>query len=204
MLIVIEGIDGSGKSTLAQGLTNALNQNNIPILLTKEPGGSKLGKKLREIVQHQPVPITPVAEFLLFAADRAQHFQEVIIPALQENKIVISDRMGDSSVVYQGYGRGIDIDMINKVNEWAMQGIKPNLIFYLKISPEIAMERLKQRKKLSAFEQEQETFTKKLIHGFDEHFRNKKNVITLDGNQSPEQVTNQAVKAIESWRNHNQ
>src|SRR3972149_5899470 len=123
MLITLEGIDGSGKSTLAKKMADTLHN----VVLTKEPGGSALGKKLREILQMQPVPITPIAEFLLFAADRAQHFDEVVIPALEQNKIVISDRMADSSLVYQGYGRGINMENIKLVNKWVMQDITPDI-----------------------------------------------------------------------------
>ena len=159
ILIAIEGIDGSGKTTLAHDLTTSLSEQHFSVVLTKEPGGSQVGKVLREILQAQQMPLTPKAEYLLFAADRAQHFEEVIIPALQNNSMVISDRLADSSVVYQGYGRGLDINMIKTVNHWAMNAIEPDLVFYLRISPEKARERLHKRKEtLTAFEQEQATF----------------------------------------------
>ena len=196
MLIVIEGIDGSGKSTLARNLAHALEKHNHSVFLTREPGGSALGKKLRDILQTQPVPITPVAEFLLFAADRAQHFNDKIVPALKENKIVISDRMGDSSLVYQGFGRGIDKDMINTVNNWAMQNIKSDKTIYLHISPEQAHERLKDRKQLTAFEKEHKAFVCKLIDGFNTLYQNRNDVIILDATQSPEELTDLALKAL--------
>jgi dTMP kinase len=238
MLIVIEGIDGSGKSTLAKGLALALKAYGLDVLLTREPGDTRLGKSLRPILQQQPIPISPVAEFLLFAADRAQHFHEVIVPALRANKLVISDRMGDSSLVYQGYGRGIDKEKIKMVNEWAMQYIKPNLILYLRVPLHIAQDRLLQKRNLlTEFEKAQTLtwvpmhvtfkpsyqldlinakanlkqvydkplqstdFALKLLEGFETLYKNRDDVITLDGTQSPQHVIQSALEAIQAWTN---
>jgi len=167
ILIAIEGIDGSGKSTLARGLSEQLAQLNISTVLTREPGGSPLGKHLRTLLQHPEININPTAEFLLFAADRAQHFTQIIIPALNNKQLVISDRLSDSSLVYQGFGKGVDQQMIRSVNQWAMQGIKPDLTIYLHIDAQTAMERIHARgKALTAFEKEPIEFTQKLIDGF--------------------------------------
>jgi len=201
MLICIEGIDGSGKSTLAQRLKLFLQQNGNTVLLTKEPGGSALGKQLRSILQTQPMPISPISEFLLFAADRAQHVQEVIKPAIAQSTIVITDRMGDSSLVYQGYGRGIDKQMITKVNEWALQGITPDLTLYVKIDGTTAAQRVHKRGELSAFEKEQADFVDRLISGFNELYHDRVDVITLDGTQSPDDIILTAGKAVSQWMN---
>lgn len=195
ILIALEGIDGSGKSTLARNLMAALQAQGLPAVLTKEPGDSKLGALVRTIVQKQDVPICSKAEFLLFAADRAQHFEELIEPMLQEKKIIISDRMADSSIVYQGFGRGLSIEMIKAVNAWVMNGRNPDLVLYLRISPEAAMQRLRTRSELTAFEAEQ-NFQGKILAGFDELYKNQKNVIILDGTQCPETLTQQALNAI--------
>lgn len=199
MLISLEGIDGSGKSTLARDLAAHLTGLGYNVVLTKEPGGSQLGKKLRELLQLQPVPITPQAEFLLFAADRAQHFNDVVIPALRSNNIVISDRMADSSLVYQGYGRGLDKKMIQTINAWVMNDIRPDLTFYLHITAETAAKRLAARAQLTKFEKEQEQFAQNLIAGFDQIFKDRDDVITLDGTLSPNTLTNQAAQEVESW-----
>src|SRR5688500_2417178 len=98
ILIAIEGIDGSGKSTIAQATALALKEQGFDLLLTKEPGDSELGKHIRELVQTQNVSISAKAQYLLFAADRAQHFMEKIIPALKTHKIILSDRLADSSL----------------------------------------------------------------------------------------------------------
>jgi len=205
ILIAIEGIDGSGKSTLASHVYTHLKEQNFPVILTKEPGGSPLGKQLREILQTQTKPLSAKAEYLLFAADRAEHFQKVISPYLQQHTMIISDRSSDSSLVYQGYGRGLEIDMIDQINGWAKNGLCPDLIFYVNVTPECAQKRLALRnEKLTTFEQEHISFVKRLVHGFTEVFKNRKNVIILDGNQSPEILNKQTIDYILSWieKNH--
>jgi len=200
ILISIEGIDGSGKSTLARNLYNKLFDDNIPTILTKEPGGTALGTQLRTILHERPFEFCPKAEYLLFAADRAQHIDTIVLPALNENKIVISDRMGDSSIVYQGYARGIDINMIEIINNWAMNGIQPDLIFYVQLSADRAVERIKHRNKtLTSFEKEGKAFIEALITGFNTLFKNRSNVICLDGTKSPEELTEQALITLSIW-----
>ena len=204
ILISVEGIDGSGKTTLIEAIANQLRQQQLPVIVTKEPGGTALGKQLRSILQEQKVPLNPKSEFLLFAADRAQHFHELIIPHLQANSIIISDRMADSSLVYQGFGRGLDIETIKMVNAWAMHGLQPDITLYVRIAPEIAHQRLAQRKNLSAYDKEKETFVHKLVHGFDTIFNERNNVIRLDGEQDKDALCAQAMKGIMEWfDNHN-
>jgi dTMP kinase len=195
-LVVIEGIDGAGKSTLAQFLYNKLMQHGYEAILTKEPGDSPLGKTLRTILQEKKVSVCPKAEFLLFAADRAQHFDEVVIPALQQNKIVISDRLSDSSLVYQGYGRGLDKTLIEQVNTWAMNNIKPDLTLYITLPASVAAARLAQRTTLSSFEKEQQEFLHKVIQGFETLYKNRTDVLTLDGTQPINDLTAQAAETI--------
>jgi dTMP kinase len=205
VLITIEGIDGSGKSTLASNIYTYLMEQQFPVILTKEPGGSALGKQLREILQTQTRPLSAKAEYLLFAADRAEHFQKIISPSLQQHAIIISDRSSDSSLVYQGYGRGLEVDMIDQVNGWAKNGLCPDLTFYINVSPECAQKRLEARNiALTSFEQEDMSFTKRLIHGFSEIFKNRKNVIVLDGKQSADTLKQQTIDYVLSWieKNH--
>jgi dTMP kinase len=197
LLVVIEGIDGSGKSTLARSLHAALAAAGHKALLTKEPGDTALGKELRTILQTQTSPVCHKAEYLLFAADRAQHFEDVIIPKLRDDFIIISDRMADSSVVYQGYGRGLDVDRIKNVNTWAMNNMQPDLTFYVRISVEESKKRIAQRgNQLTAFERERDDFLKKLVIGFDEIFADKSGGIILDGTQSPEALVQEALAHI--------
>jgi len=204
LLISIEGIDGSGKSTLANNLRDKLQKNKLPVVLTYEPGDTKFGKQLREILHEKKYNICGKSEFLLFASDRAQHFQDIIIPKLKEKNIILSDRMADSSVAYQGYGRGIEIDMIDTINRWVMQGITPDITFYINISLESALKRLKKRKgRPTSFEQEKEKFTKKIITGFEKIFKENPRAIILDGEQSPEMLTKIAYANIKQWLNNN-
>jgi len=199
-LISIEGIDGSGKSTLAKNLKKKLETNSFDVLLTYEPGDTDLGKHIRKILQERNFDMCGVSEFLLFAADRAQHFKDVIAPHLQKNKIIISDRMADSSLVYQGYGRGVNIQKIEIINKWAMNGITPDITVYIKISLDTALERLRKRKSIpTTFEKEKEEFTKKLINGYQKIYQNKKNIITLDGEKSANSMADEAYLKIEKF-----
>lgn len=202
-LIAIEGIDGCGKSSLSENLISELNNLGFETVKTKEPGATPLGQYLRDILQNRTFDIDDKAEFLLFAADRAQHIHQVVIPALKSNKIVISDRMTDSSVAYQGYARGLNIDIINKINDWTTNSIKPDLTIYLKIDYKTAISRVKHRynkneQELTHFEKEKEEFFKKVITGFDNIFKikDKDKILIIDGTQNQNTIILQALEHI--------
>jgi len=198
ILIAIEGIDGSGKSTLAKNVSLSLEQQGFNTILTKEPGDSELGKEIRTLVQTQNIPISPRAQYLLFAADRAQHFIEVIIPALKENAIIISDRLSDSSLAYQGYGNGLDLAMVNSINAWSMHTIIPDLTIFVRVPVEIALERCNKRGTLSAYEKRKD-FLYKVADGFEELYKNRTDVIIVDGTESQESLNNIVCNVIEQW-----
>jgi dTMP kinase len=199
LLISIEGIDGSGKSSLAKGLEYNLTQKEFTVLLTKEPGGTALGKTLRSKLLTKDVPVSTKTEYLLFATDRSQHSDEVVMPALQKGSIVISDRMGDSSLVYQGYGRGLDIEKLTLINNWAMNNRQPDIVFYLKLSAQEAYKRIEKRnEELTSFEKETE-FMHTLEKGFDDLFKDRENVITLDGLQPKDILVKAALSYIKQW-----
>jgi dTMP kinase len=197
ILIAIEGIDGSGKSTLAKNLSLSLAQQGFNTTLTREPGDSQLGKEIRTLVQTQNMPISSQAQYLLFAADRAQHFSERIIPALKENKVIICDRLADSSLAYQGYGNGLDLEMIKNVNAWSMQEIPIDLTIFVRVSVEIALERCGKRGALSAYEKKE--FLHRVADGFEELYKNRTDVIIVSGTESPENLNKQVCDAIEQW-----
>lgn len=197
LLIGIEGIDGSGKSSLAKALSTHLIDQGLTVLLTKEPGGTDFGKSLRQILQYRTTPLDSKAEFLLFAADRAQHFTELVIPALRSNQIVISDRTCDSSLVYQGYGRGLDLIILKQVNQWAMQNYQADLTIYVQLPLTIAQSRMQKRAETpTVFEQEQLEFQQKLIHGFEQLYTNRTDVLTLDGTKPTAELVLQASQQI--------
>lgn len=139
--ITFEGIDGSGKSTQLRLLADRLRFRGLDVLTTLEPGGTPLGRRLREAFLETEEVVSPMAELLLFAADRAQHVDFLIKPSVEEGKIVISDRHADATVAYQGAGRGFDGETIAKVISLATRGLKPDLTLYFDISIESAISR---------------------------------------------------------------
>jgi dTMP kinase len=196
-LISIEGIDGCGKSTLAKCLATTLNAKGFQTVLTKEPGGTSLGASLRSILNNRQAPVFGRAEFLLFAADRAQHFDEIVIPTLKDGNVVIADRLADSSLAYQGHGRGLDKNMIAAVNQWAMQNISPQLTIYLRITPSQAFNRIAQRNEtLTAFEQEKISFWQRVVEGYEEIFSQRKNILTLDATMAPDDLCHLAMQEV--------
>jgi dTMP kinase len=197
ILIALEGIDGSGKSTLARNLGASLQQQGFSTLLTKEPGDSELGKEIRALVQAQNIPISGKAQYLLFAADRAQHFDELIIPALGHNKLIISDRLCDSSLAYQGYGNGLDSNMIKMINAWSMHSLVPDVTIFVRIPVEIALERCNNRGALSAYEKKE--FLHKVATGFEEIYKNRTDIIIVDGTETPENLNNHVCNAVTQW-----
>ena len=141
--IVFEGGDGSGKSTQMNALVKWMQARGEPVVMTREPGGTKIGRRIRELLlDPDAAEMDPHAEALLYAADRAQHAREVILPALRSGKTVISDRFVDSSLAYQGLARGLGLEEIYRISEWATGGLLPDVVFFLSIDPEEGLNRL--------------------------------------------------------------
>src|SRR5919109_582618 len=138
LFVTFEGIDRSGKTTQAGMLVDALGDEALGV---REPGGTEAGERVREILKDQSVSLSPEAEALLFAAARSELVADVILPALEEGKVVVSDRFLDSSLAYQGGARGLGIEDIERVNHFAVRGLKPDLTFLLELSPEDAAAR---------------------------------------------------------------
>jgi len=166
LFITFEGGEGCGKSVQSRALYRRLSQLAIPVILTHEPGGTPLGKKLgRWLKWAQNVDMSPLTELMLFNASRAQLIDEVIHPNLEKGKIVISDRYADSTTAYQSYGRGLDLQMVKAVNNAATQGLKPDLIILLDIPAEKGLAR-KRAKKPDRFEQEELAFHQRVREGY--------------------------------------
>ena len=134
MFITLEGPDGSGKTTQAHLVFDWLRHQGQDVLLTREPGGSDIGDQVREVLHDSSnSAMAPQTEFLLYSASRAQHVAQLILPSLKAGRIVISDRYADSSLAYQGYGRGLDLEMLRLITAFATQGLKPDLTLYFDI-----------------------------------------------------------------------
>jgi dTMP kinase len=143
--ITFEGIDGSGKSTQLRMLAGDLRARGIDVITTQEPGGTPLGRRLREAFLETEETVAPMAELLLFAADRAQHVEFLIKPALAEGRIVISDRYADATFAYQGAGRGFPEKTVKEIIKLATGGLKPDLTLFFDISVENAIGRMQTR-----------------------------------------------------------
>lgn len=137
--ITFEGVEGAGKTTLARRLVEWLSAQSVPVILTREPGGSELGKHLRPLILHQP--LDAYAELFLLLADRRQHTLQVIEPALQQGTWVVSDRYADSTLVYQGYGRGLSLELVRQLNAIATNGLQPDLTVLIDLPVEDALAR---------------------------------------------------------------
>ncbi len=135
--ITFEGIDGSGKSTQINMLSSWLDDKNIPNIIVREPGGTSVSEKVRDVLlDRKNLNLSSNAESLLFLSARAQLVNEVIIPALEDDKYVICDRYIDSTIAYQGFGRGLDVELLKKMNHFAINGLYPHLTFFLHITVE--------------------------------------------------------------------
>lgn len=146
LFITFEGVDGCGKTTQIKLLKEYFEKQGKTVLLTREPGAKGLGVKLREILLNYDGEVSPNCESFLFLADRAQHIDTIIKPAVERGEIVLCDRHTDSTVAYQGYGRGVDLDRINMLNDIATSGMKPDLTFIFDIDIETSMLRVGKEK----------------------------------------------------------
>jgi dTMP kinase len=165
LFITFEGGEGCGKSTQSWVLWEKLCQQNIPAILTHEPGGTALGNEIRKSLKRKREDsISAQAELFLFAASRAQLMTQVIRPALDSGKVVICDRFSHSTLVYQGYGRGLDLTMLEMVNNLATQNLKPGVIILLNISPEEGLARKRSLK--DRFELEELSFHHRVREGY--------------------------------------
>ena len=140
--ITLEGGDGAGKTTQAALLTDWLEANGRTVVRTREPGGTDLGQRIREMVLHERGHVAPRAEALLYAADRAHHVETVVRPALERGEVVLQDRYIDSSVAYQGVARGLGADRIRSVSEWAADGLAPDLTVLLDLDVTVGRARV--------------------------------------------------------------
>ncbi|MFZ5568939.1 MAG: dTMP kinase [Thermodesulfobacteriota bacterium] len=174
MLITLEGIEGSGKSTQVRHLVDFMREMGYECLVTREPGGTRLGQKIRTILLDPAnTDVEPLAELLLYAADRAQHIQQIISPALAKGMTVICDRFCDATTVYQGYARGLDLGTIDQLHRIVLNGLIPDLTLLFDLPVEIGLSRAfsavgsgDRRESETRFEQEALAFHERVRNGY--------------------------------------
>jgi len=171
LFVTFEGMEGCGKSTQAKMLKRKLEKEGHRVVLTREPGGTKVGERIREVLLDTRLrSMEPLTELFLYLASRAQHVQELIRPALADGAIVISDRFADASLAYQGAGRGIDISLVAKLNEAATLGLEPDYTVLLDLPVELGLKRMSARvggkRKQDRIEKEQFQFHVRVREGY--------------------------------------
>ena len=189
--ITVEGIDGAGKTTHLESIQQILVAQDIPFLLTREPGGTELGEKLRELLlDGQDLAITNETELLLMFAARQQHLQQVIRPNLLEQTWILCDRFSDASYAYQGYGRGIDLTKIATLENWVQDGLSPDMTLVFDVSVEVGTGRTSQRANTpDRFEQEALSFKQRVREGYLERAKSEpERIRVIDSSVSVDQV----------------
>lgn len=194
--IVIDGIEGAGKSTQMQFIVNYFQEQGKKVVQTREPGGSPLGEKLRNILLHDDISITPLSELLLMFAARHQHIHETILPAMQQGAIVISDRFVDSSYAYQGGGRNIDISIIEQLEHLTLAGFTPDLTLFLNLPLEVALERISKRDKSDRIEGEDDSFFQRTYEGYQQRLQRNSHIKIINSAQSIEETQQQILQLL--------
>jgi len=205
-LISFEGLDGAGKTTQMELLERWLAERHILYIRTREPGGTSLGAEIRHLLLHRPeLAITPLAEALLFQADRAQHFTTVVLPALNKGQLVITDRCFDASIAYQGYARGVGVELVEWLSLLATQGRVPDLTILLDLDPtqvhmrtDAARDLRGLREQQTRFDAEAESFHRRVQEGFRLLARtHSERIKVVDASLPPEQIHREIIKLVE-------
>ena len=187
--ISVEGGEGSGKSTLLSCLKKLFEDKKLPVVFSFEPGGTELGKEIRESLIKNRNFFSPRAEALLYAAARAQHMDELIIPSLQSGKHVIVDRFVDASLAYQGVARKLGLKRVRDLNEWATNGFYPNRTYLLDLDPQIGLSRAKSRQALDRIEREALSFHQQIRNAYLSLSKmHPERYVLIDASQKPDEV----------------
>jgi dTMP kinase len=191
LFITFEGGEGAGKSTLIQKVFETLNEKGLQVFKTREPGGTHLGEKIRDLLLHQKeARIGATSELLLFLASRAQHIEEVLLPHLQQGDVVLCDRFNESSIAYQGVAQGVGFERAVALCDLTCEGLQPDLTFILDLNPEKGMDRIeKMDKEWDRLENLKLSFHQKVREGY--HLLSKKEpgrIYLIDASQSKEKV----------------
>ena len=195
--ITLEGIEGSGKTSSLKSITDLLDKKNISYIVTREPGGSSIGKELRAILLDPDTEISPEVELMLMLSDRKDHVEKIILPNLKKGNWVISDRFMDSSIAYQGGGRQLDKKLIVSLTEH-LNLPQPDLTLLFDLPVEISLSRVKARGELDRFEKEELEFHKRIRNTYLDLAKNNSNRIKIiDSSKKIEPMLNNVKQAIE-------
>ena len=200
-MLVVDGGNGAGKTTVIKKLMDHIELKGIEVIVTREPGGTPISEKIRELILDPDTPeMCDKTELLLFAAARAQHLHEKILPALEQGKVVVSDRFDTATISFQHYARDIDIDLITKINGSAVGDFKPAMNLILDIDPELGLQRVHQRgEKLDRLEKEKLTFLEKARVGYLKQAEEEPSRFRIiDASQSKEVVEQEAIKVVDA------
>ncbi len=194
-LIAFEGVEGAGKSTQIAAVASVLRARGAPVLETHEPGGTVLGVELRRLLMHLPdTPPTPLTELLLYLADRAQHVAQLIAPAMAQGQIVLTDRFSASTIAYQGYGRGLDLGLVTRLDAIARQGVSPALTVLLDCPVEVGLRRARGDDR---FHREEQAFHERVRAGFLSLAREDwDRYCVSDAAAAPERIQQQILAAV--------
>ncbi|MCF6464348.1 dTMP kinase [Clostridium sp. Cult2] len=200
MFITLEGPDGSGKSTIMEKIVTYFINNNMDFISTREPGGTEISEKIRNIIlDKNNKNMAPETEALLYAASRGQHVHEKILPALKEGKIVLCERFILSSLAYQGVGRKLGIEEVKMINDFAIKGIRPNLTLFFYVDPVTTLNRKTEQKGGDRLEREGIDFHKEVYEGYMKLIKMyPENIQIIDATKSIEEVFKQSIYYIEN------
>jgi len=199
LFITLEGGDGVGKTTQQALLAERLRQEGYACLCTREPGDTAMGRRLRDLLLYGD-PLAQATELLLYAADRAEHVSKVIAPALAAGQVVVCDRFTDSTLAYQGYGRGVDLEKIRQLNHLATGGLQPHLTLWLDLPPEVGLVR---RGIPDRLEQERLEFHRRVYQGFQVLAASEpQRIVRVDAKGSPEEVAARIWAVVECRLHH--
>jgi len=201
LFVSFEGIEGTGKTIQSKLLYEHFKKTGYTVILTEEPGGTRIGLKIREVLLSvENKGITPVTELLLYNASRAQHIKEVILPALNKGGIVITDRFSDSTVAYQGYGRGIDLKLIDSLERMVTEGLKPDITLLLDLDAEIGLLRNKGINKTDRLELEDVEFHKRVRKGYLKiAAKELERIKSIDASGNIEEIQRKIIDTITSY-----
>lgn len=203
--ISFEGIEGTGKTMQSKLLYEHLLKKGYSVILTEEPGGTGIGLKIRDILlSAENKEMTPITELLLYNASRAQHLKEIILPILKKGGIVITDRFTDSTVAYQGYGRGMDLKLIDALERIVTEGLKPDITILLDLNAETGLLRNKGINKTDRFELEDLGFHKKVRNGYLQiAAREPERIKLIDASDNIEEIQEKIINIVKSCiKNH--